>query len=104
MTNFWAYVCWDRRSELPAQEPLPPAGDLSAPVYFDQRDTHGKAGGTRHPRLARAALRGKRKLNLQIREWAAGYENVGGPLWMAEARADFPWLPSWVWKAVERQR
>lgn len=104
MTNFWAYVCWDRRSDLPAQEPLPPVGELDAVAYFREWDSTGSSSGTRHPRLTRAALRGKRKLNLQIREWAAGYENVGGSLWMTEAQGEFPWLPKWVWKAVEHQR
>lgn len=68
-------------------------------------DSNGKyPAECSHPYLFRAAIEGKAMLNLQIKDWAAGYFVCGARSWIAEAKEEgLDWLPDWVWDAVVNQ-
>lgn len=107
LRDFTAYLKWFRHWRQVGYElrPVPgPRGVSSALDAFIDYDARGrKPGGTRQPRTFAAVLRGKELLNLQIREWARGYAECGGLMWMLDCVRDFPYLPNWVWEAVRMQ-
>lgn len=105
--DFWVYVRGFRRWHR-----MPYGVDVGYPVgrrhtiaAFVDLDSRGSLGeGPVHPRLLRAAILGKRLLNLQIQEWAQGYWYCGGHAWWTlEVEPELPWLPEWVGEAVANQ-
>jgi hypothetical protein len=63
--------------------------------------------GCQHPLLLQTALRGKKLLNFQIKQWAIGYYDCGGWPFLMEMDAEYRALgiemPEWVWIAVKKQ-
>jgi len=105
--DFAAYLRWYRRNpsfyprDYPLVERDRAISTLTAFVAFEGQ---GKVIPCRHPRVLRAVLRGKGRLNFQIKEWAQGWFDCGGRYaFENEIKVAFPWLPEWVWAAVEEQ-
>jgi hypothetical protein len=104
--DFWLYLIWARRrGVIPKDYPLTSRGKIDTIYAFAQFEDRGETTTPKHPRVLRAVLRGKAQLNLQIKEWAQGWFDCGGRWWFDnELKPEFPWMPEWVWEAVERQR
>ena len=77
-------------------------GTKDAMTAFIERE-NGKVTESKHFRLLRAALEGKKLLNLQIKQWAAGYIECGGKRFVEELRQDYPWFREWIFQAVINQ-
>jgi len=103
VTDFDAYIRWYRKHNTGLFSPPQIArGTVDARRAFKRQDSTGETVGTRHPRTLAAALTGKRQLNQQITDWSAGVAEQGK--WhLAELASEYPWLPSWVWRAVTAQ-
>lgn len=102
--NFRLYLHWRRRN--PTFCPWPcdlviSRGQMRGYKAFAETENGRKHITTRHPRVVRAAVEGKRKLNWQIKQWAEGARDGTVPLF--ELQEAYPQLPTWVWQAVERQ-
>ena len=72
---------------------------VDADEAFTRFDARGQAVGCDDPNRLAKLHHGKACLNLHIEMWSAGLKDV--PL--RELRANYPWLPLWVWKAVVAQ-
>ena len=64
-------------------------------------DTFGKKIPCREPEELNSAINGKITLNFQIQQWAEGINE--GLFDIREFQTEYEWLPSWVWKAVQKQ-
>lgn len=108
--DFWVYVCWFRipsnpkgSSKVYGVDVQFEKGTKNTIACFVDLDGRGKLkSNPKHPRLLRAAVLGKRLLNMQIKEWAQDYNQMYG-LRRWEIEESFPWLPEWVYVALERQ-
>lgn len=74
---------------------------VDAVKAFNALDSMGFDAPCNQPYLLMKALDGKAALNLIIRQWAAGIKD--GLFLLKEFQDDYPWLPQWVWDAVENQ-
>lgn len=101
--DFWAYVRWQRRTDKKFMGDVGPwpRGRGDALFCFAELESTGRVVPSRHPRLMRAYLIGKRKLNWQIGEWAAGVAE--GTFFAFEFMVDYPWLPRWVWVSLKNK-
>jgi hypothetical protein len=111
--DFAAYVRWrdEWRDEFMAPAVIGIySGDADPVAAFAEWDSSGRLSAMpRDATLFRRAIEGKAMLNWQIKQWAEQVEEVGGwceaAAWgvVAELRAEFGWLPRWVWAAVYAQ-
>lgn len=117
--NFWLYVKFCRQWELNcAFDPQGnifgkdkdklPYGGLNAIKTFILLESQGiipKA--CQQPILLSKALKGKRLLNFQIKQWAKGYWDCGGPFFLVELVGEYSIigikLPEWVLVATKNQ-
>lgn len=115
LNDFWAYVKWRRSGDrsfqpwqikkaLGATSINSPfiKGNLNAIKAFRLVENGQSHPPSKHPRLLRCAIEGKKNLNWQIKEWASDVQEFG-PKELQELQNSFPWLPLWVWKAVMNQ-
>lgn len=105
--DFWTYYRFGRlyRGFLPWHIDSLTKGDTDTLRCFVAMENGTKEVSPKQPRLLKAVLEGKKKLNWQINEWAAG--RADGTLTafcVQELKDAFPWLPNWVWEALENMR
>jgi hypothetical protein len=103
--DFTAYLHWSR-THLSIRVPTPriERGEASALVAFVTYESTGRLLPTRQPRLLAAVLRGKADLNRQIKDWAGGYADCGGWLYLRWVRRfDLRCVPAWAFDAARRQ-
>ena len=101
--NFELYLRVSREMEPIGEWPQVAESDegCSALEAFAVKDSEGRDAPCREADTLRDVLRAKGYLNLLIKMWAEG---VAEMLFLTvEFRRDYPWLPAWVWAAVERQ-
>lgn len=100
--DFSTYLDW-YRNHLTIVAPIPDIerGNTAAIRVFVEYESQGKLRPTKQPRLLRAVLLGKADLNRQIKDWAQGWEDAGGRMWLEELTHEYNNLPDWVFKAVE---
>ncbi len=68
---------------------------------FEAYDTHGKILPCREPKLLQAVFSEKEWLNLTIKMWCE--DAIVGLVTIVEVKDWCRSLPSWMWKAFERQ-
>lgn len=102
MDDFDVYVRWFKQSDYKYGEERAVFGKngLGARAVFRRFDSTGKLAPTRQPNILDAALRGKKMLNMQIKMWAEGWQDVS----LFELMEEYDWLPSWVWDSFRKQR
>jgi hypothetical protein len=105
--DFWVYVrSYFAFRGLPYGEDVTfEKGDRPTIRCYVDLDGAGRlVGDPQHPRVLRAAILGKRRLNMQIKEWASGYAICGGMHYIeTEMLPEMPWLPEWVIDAIVSQ-
>jgi hypothetical protein len=109
--DFKAYLRWGRYSQMEVKTvALLPKGKDDTIQCFVEIDTHGKTSKMPvHPKVLQKALLGKANLNTQIAIWASMVADAAELAWpvglasIQEMESVSPWLPQWVWTAVENQ-
>lgn len=103
--DFTAYLHWARRhATLAAPIPSIERGEASALAAFVSYESTGRLLPTRQPRLLAAVLRGKADLNRQVKDWADGYLDCGGWMYLRHVRRfGLPCVPKWAFDAARRQ-
>lgn len=99
--DFAAYLRWRRahRGFLPWRSRPFERGTVDTVTAFVQLESRGACNPPRHPRVLAAVLEGKKLLNFQIKQWAEGAADPCCTI-PTELREGYPWLPDWVWKAL----
>lgn len=103
--DFSAYLHWSRQ-HLSISAPLPPVerGPASALRAFVEYESTGRLVPCRQPRVLRAVMAGKADLNRQVRDWADGYADCGGWLFLRWVRRfALPCVPRWAFDAARAQ-
>jgi hypothetical protein len=102
MDDFDVYVRWFKQSDYQYGKPRSVFSlkGRGAKNTFKVFDSTGKLVPTRQPNLLDAALRGKKMLNMQIKMWAEGWQDVS----LIELMDEYDWLPPWVWDSFRKQR
>ena len=101
--NFELYLRVSREMEPIGRTPrvVEDARGRSALEAFAAKESEGRDVPCREAAVLEDVLRAKCYLNLLIEMWAEG---VAEWLFLVdEFKQDFPWLPAWVWAAVERR-
>ena len=85
-----------------------PYGHNNALKSFVLLEARGlKPEACQQPLLLSKAMKGKRLLNFQIKQWAKGYHDCGGWVYLMEMAEEYRAIniemPEWVWKAVKKQ-